>query len=272
MGIRNAGQSEGVDAAGVADAVISALNTGTSVLSRIKASAAEALTDAGVATVSAIIPALDTGTSILSRIKASAASAIADAVTANSIPSDADVAAVPAATATALNTGTSVLSRVVASAADALTTAGIPAATVALLDEVMGTSLTRVVASCTEALQNAGLAVSGTSVYRNKVTSGAGVAGPMTLIADPGDGGIFYDVELIIISTKTANCDFELKMPGYDFGVHTLLQNSTVVLSKGSMPRDGEGCLMRVQGGALTMDKTTGSAVSVTVIGRTNEV
>lgn len=122
MGLRNAGQGESVDASAVSDAVISALNTGTSILSRIKASAAEALTDAGIATVSAIITAFDTGTDVLSRIKASAATAITEAVTANSIPSDADVAAVPAATATALNTGSTTLSRVEAAVVAALNT------------------------------------------------------------------------------------------------------------------------------------------------------
>lgn len=85
--------------AGIADvpsAVVAALDDGPDPLSRIKASAADAITDANLAdagtlntvasTVShlndtvtgAVMTALDTGTSTLSRVKASASAAIAD--------------------------------------------------------------------------------------------------------------------------------------------------------------------------------------------------
>lgn len=95
MGLRPGNSSSGgADASTLTAAVLAALNTGTDILTRIKASAADALLDANLAstlnavssTVShlvdnvttAVVTALNTGTTVLSRVKASTAAAIAE--------------------------------------------------------------------------------------------------------------------------------------------------------------------------------------------------
>lgn len=95
MGLRPGNSSSGgADASTLTAAVLAALNTGADLLTRIKASAADALLDANLASTlnsvssdvshlvdnvtTAVVTALNTGTTVLSRVKASAASAIAE--------------------------------------------------------------------------------------------------------------------------------------------------------------------------------------------------
>lgn len=270
------------DVAGVPAATATALNTGTTTLSRVEA---------------AVIAALNTGSSTLSRIIASGSISIANKVSDNTIPSDADVQAVPASTVTAMNAGTSTLSRVIASVvqgiADAVTANSIPsktnvtdvpAQTVTALD-TGDTSVSRIAASVIEALyQNTKTSLSGNQPYAaflNTVTV-VGDADGQTAVLVPatGDPNLFNDLLGVIITSSGAG-SFGIGNgggPGQVFG-HNFADKGSIYI-KGDPFVVGEigssyasGPLCRAYNDDITVTSyTNGVTITATPWVRTNTI